>query len=72
MLLCFSVFQVIERPFVVNHMENPSTFPTISSHVEPFFSDPAHNEVYASSSPGEEEEDEDEENILNVSINQTV
>ncbi|KAM6941684.1 centrosomal protein of 44 kDa isoform 4-T4 [Lycodopsis pacificus] len=47
---------VSERPFVVNHGENSSTFPKNSSSVEEFSSHDvtctSHNEVYSSNSPG--------------------
>lgn len=45
------MFQVCHRPFVVNHIENPSVFPK-SLHKEAFSShnvtDASHNEVHAS------------------------
>ncbi|KAM6941683.1 centrosomal protein of 44 kDa isoform 3-T3 [Lycodopsis pacificus] len=48
--------KVSERPFVVNHGENSSTFPKNSSSVEEFSSHDvtctSHNEVYSSNSPG--------------------
>lgn len=81
MSLCFYVFQVSERPFVERHIENPSTFPTNSSHAEAFSSHnvtcTSHNEVYASNSPGNAirelaGREEDKENSLYVSIYQTI
>lgn len=56
MALCFCVFQVSERPFLVNHIENPLTFPTDSSHVEAFSSHSvtytSHTGLYSPNSPG--------------------
>ena len=69
MLLCFYVFQGSERPLVVNHIENPSTFPAISSHTVTYS---AHNDVCSSSSGDRitelAEEEEDKENSLHVNI----
>ncbi|XP_049899902.1 centrosomal protein of 44 kDa [Epinephelus moara] len=66
---------VSKRPFVVNHMENPSTFPTISSQAEACSSNnvtrASDNEVHSSSAENGIRElagqEEDKENILNSS-----
>lgn len=75
MLLCLYVFQVLGKPFVVNHIENPSSFPTHSSHAEAlashFVTCTSHDEVHSSSSSEnriieQAEGEEDEDNILHV------
>lgn len=58
----FYVFQVSDRPFVVNHAKNPSTSPTHTPHVEEFSCDSPGDEVIELAG-GEEDKD----NIVNVS-----
>lgn len=57
------MFQVSVRPYVVNHAENPPTFPTHNPHVEAFASVSPENGK-AQLAGGEEDKD----NIHNVSI----
>lgn len=80
MPLCFYVFQVSKRSLVVNHLENPSTFPTNSSHAEAFSSHnityTSHNEVYSSSPEKwiveQAKGEEDKDNILHVNTHQII
>ncbi|XP_042341664.1 centrosomal protein of 44 kDa [Plectropomus leopardus] len=65
---------VFEKPFIVNHMENPSTFSTNSSHAEACSSHnnvTSHNDVYSSSPENGIRElagqEEDKENVLHSS-----
>ncbi|GAA6227163.1 centrosomal protein of 44 kDa [Lates japonicus] len=67
---------VLEKPFVVNHIENPSSFSKHSSHAEALSSNfvtcTSHDEVHSSSSSEnriteQAEGEEDEDNILHLS-----
>lgn len=76
-LCCFYLFQVSESPIAVNCIENPSTFPTNSSHTKVLTSHnityTSNKEVYSSISPEKVNMDlaggvDDKDNIVHVSI----